>query len=109
MTAALITGLSGPILTDDERAFYRDVKPAGVILFRRNVEDAGLVRPLIDAVREAVGGNDLLVLIDHEGGRVQRLRPPAARDLPPAAAYAALYARDRELAKASAYAVAQLV
>ncbi|MEQ1651793.1 MAG: beta-N-acetylhexosaminidase [Hyphomicrobium sp.] len=109
MTAALITGLSGPLLTDDERAFYRDVRPAGVILFRRNVEDARLVRPLIDSVRDAVGGDDLLVLIDQEGGRVQRLKPPAARDLPPAAAYAALYAQDRELAKASAFSVAQLV
>ncbi len=109
MTSALITGLSGATLSPDERAFYRDVKPAGVILFRRNVEDAALIRPLVDSVCEAIGRDDVLVLIDQEGGRVQRLRPPAARDLPPAAAYAALYARDPERAKAAAFAVARLV
>jgi beta-N-acetylhexosaminidase len=109
MRSALITGLAGQTLSDEELAFYRDVKPAGVILFRRNVEIPALVRPLVDSVREAVGREDLLVLIDQEGGRVQRLRAPAARDLPPAASYAALYARDRDLARASAFAVARLV
>lgn len=109
MTAALITGLSGPTLTEDERAYYRDVKPAGFILFRRNVEDGSLVKPLVDSVLEAIGREDVLVLIDQEGGRVQRLKPPNARDLPPAAAYAALYREDKEAAKASAYCVAQLV
>ncbi|HPG89208.1 MAG TPA: beta-N-acetylhexosaminidase [Hyphomicrobium sp.] len=109
MTAALITGLSGQTLTSDERAFYRDVKPAGVILFRRNVEDGSLVRPLVDSVLDAIGGDDVLVLIDQEGGRVQRLKPPNARDLPPASAYAALYGQDMESAKAAAYCVAQLV
>ena len=109
MTAALICGLSGHTLTDDERAFYRDVKPAGVILFKRNVEDGALVRPLIDSVLNAIGRDDVLVLIDQEGGRVQRLKPPHARDLPPAAAYAARYRDDKEAAKAAAFCVAQLV
>lgn len=109
MIAALISGLSGQTLTDDERAFYRDVKPAGVILFRRNVEDGALVRPLVESVRDAIGRDDVLVLIDQEGGRVQRLKPPNARDLPPASAYAALYQHDPEAAKASAFCVAQLV
>lgn len=109
MTAALITGLSGPRLTDAERAFYRDVRPAGVILFRRNVENGALINALVNDVRDAVGCEDLLVLIDQEGGRVQRLKPPEALELPPAAAYAALYARDEELAKTSAYCVARLV
>jgi beta-N-acetylhexosaminidase len=109
MTSALIAGLSGSRLTDDERAFYRQVQPAGVILFRRNVEDGALIKALVDDVREAVGRDDLLVLIDQEGGRVQRLKPPHAPDLPAAAAYAALYARDTELAKSSAYCVSRLV
>jgi beta-N-acetylhexosaminidase len=109
MTSALIAGLSGPRLNDDERAFYRDVQPAGVILFRRNVEDGALIKGLVDDVRDAVGRDDFLVLIDQEGGRVQRLRPPHAPDLPAAAAYAALYAQDSELAKSSAYCVARLV
>lgn len=109
MTSALIAGLSGPRLNEEERAFYRDVRPAGVILFRRNVEDGALIKALVDDVREAVGRDDLLVLIDQEGGRVQRLKPPYAPDLPAAAAYAALYARDNELAMSSAYCVARLV
>lgn len=109
MTAALITGLSGQTLTDDERAFYRDVKPAGVILFKRNVEDGAQVKPLVDSVLDAIGRDDVLVLIDQEGGRVQRIKPPHARDLPPAAAYASRYAQDKEAAKAAAYCVAQLV
>jgi beta-N-acetylhexosaminidase len=109
MTTALITGLAGATLSADERAFYADAQPAGVILFRRNVEDAALIRPLVDSVRDAVGREDLLVLIDQEGGRVQRLRPPVARDLPAAAVYAALYQTDRERAKAAAFSVARLV
>jgi beta-N-acetylhexosaminidase len=109
MTTALIAGLSGLRLNDDERAFYRQVKPAGVILFRRNVEDGALIKALVDDVRDAVGRDDLLVLIDQEGGRVQRLKPPHAPDLPAAAAYAALYARDNELAMSSAYCISRLV
>lgn len=108
MTSALIAGLSGGKLTDDERAFYREVKPAGVILFGRNLEDPSLVRSLVESVRDAVG-EDLLVLIDQEGGRVQRLRAPAASDLPPAAAYARLYKSDGDAAKAAAFSVARLV
>ena len=109
MTAALISGLSGTTLTPDERTFYRDVRPAGVILFRRNLETASLIKPLVDDVRAAVGRDDFLVLIDQEGGRVQRLKAPFASDLPPARAYAELYRRDPDLAKASAFAVARLV
>lgn len=108
MTSALIAGLSGGKLTDDERAFFRDVKPAGVILFGRNVTDPALVRGLVDSVVEAVG-DEMLVLIDQEGGRVQRLRAPAASDLPPAQAYAKLYQTDPDAAKAAAFSVARLV
>jgi len=108
MTASLITGLSGLTLTDDERRFYREVRPAGVILFRRNVADAGQLERLVGDVREARGGDDFLVLIDQEGGRVQRLVPPIAPRLPAAAVYADLYLRDAEDAKRQAFAVARL-
>ncbi|WP_045837821.1 beta-N-acetylhexosaminidase [Hyphomicrobium sp. 99] len=108
MVASLIVGLSGVALTDDERRFYRDVQPAGVILFGRNVADTEQLKRLVEDVRDAVGRQNFLVLIDQEGGRVQRLRPPIARSLPPAAAYAELYARDPEGAKRAAFAVAQL-
>jgi beta-N-acetylhexosaminidase len=109
MTAALITGLSGTVLTSDERAYLSAVQPAGIILFRRNIDDARQLKVLVDDARDAIGREDVLVLIDQEGGRVQRLKPPLAPDLPPAAAYAALYERDVELAKSAAYCVARLV
>jgi beta-N-acetylhexosaminidase len=108
MTASLIVGLSGVIMTDEERRFYRDVRPAGLILFRRNVFDRGQFERLVDDVRESVGRQDFLVLIDQEGGRVQRLKPPIARALPAAAAFAELYASDPEAAKRAAFAVARL-
>jgi beta-N-acetylhexosaminidase len=109
MTAALIAGLSGTVLTKAEHAFYRDVKPAGVILFRRNVLEPQRIKQLVDDVRDAIGRDDVLVLIDQEGGRVQRLKPPAARDLPPGAAYAKLYKRDPQAAKKAAFQIARLV
>jgi beta-N-acetylhexosaminidase len=108
MVASLITGLSGEVLTDDERRFYRDVQPAGFILFRRNVAGVEQLKRLVAEVCEAVGRSDLLVLVDQEGGRVQRLKPPTARLLPAAAAYGALYARDPDMAKRAAFAVARL-
>ncbi len=108
MTASLIAGLSGVTLTDDERRFYRDVRPAGLILFRRNVFDRAQLSRLVDETQSAVGRDDFLVLIDQEGGRVQRLRPPVARALPPAASYADLYSEDPEEAKEAAFAVARL-
>ena len=108
MVAALITGLSGQALTDEERRFYREVQPAGLILFRRNVAGADQLKRLVAGVREAVGQTDFLVLIDQEGGRVQRLKPPVARNLPAAAAYAGLFAIDAEKAKRAAFAVARL-
>ena len=76
-----------------EAAVLRAARPCGVILFARNVRDPDQVRRLTDAARERVG-DDILVLIDQEGGRVRRLKPPHWRELPPAAAYGALYADD---------------
>jgi beta-N-acetylhexosaminidase len=108
MGAALITGLSGQTLTDEERRFYREVQPAGVILFRRNVADAEQLKRLVGDVRDAVGLVNFLVLIDQEGGRVQRLKPPVARTLPPAAAYGELFARDAKKAKRAAFVIARL-
>lgn len=108
MTAALITGLAGTDLSEDERCFYRDVQPAGVIVFRRNVADANQLRGLIGAVRDAVGRDDFLVLVDQEGGRVQRLKPPLARLLPSGAAYARLYEHDAARGCDAAFHVARL-
>jgi beta-N-acetylhexosaminidase len=87
LTRAAIIGLSGPVLTSDEVALLRDARPLGVILFRRNVVDVAQVVALTGAVREVLG-EAAPVLVDQEGGRVARLRPPAWPGFPAAAAFA---------------------
>ena len=109
MRTGLIVGVAGTTLTPKERDFLKDVRPAGFILFARNLESHAQIRGLNAAVREAVGSDELLVLIDQEGGRVQRLRPPLGRALPPAAAYGRLYAQAPDEARSSALAVARLL
>ncbi len=93
MTKAFITGLAGYELKAEEARFLADEKPCGIILFARNCQSHDQIRKLVAGAREAAGGHDLLVLIDQEGGRVQRLRPPLGRALPPAAAYGELHAQ----------------
>lgn len=73
------------MLDDDERAFLRESEPFGVILFKRNVESPTQLRALIRNIRECLGRNDAEVLVDQEGGRVQRLGPPHWRAYPAAA------------------------
>ena len=73
---AFITGVGGKSLTSDERHFMDHEHPWGLILFARNIEDRRQVHRLVDDFRELVGRGDAPVLIDQEGGRVQRLRPP---------------------------------
>ncbi|MFS8038042.1 beta-N-acetylhexosaminidase [Xanthobacter sp. AM11] len=90
---AFIAGCAGPRLSSDERAFFRAAAPWGFILFARNVEDPEQVRALVAELREAVGWS-APVLIDQEGGRVQRLRPPHWPDYPPAEPFGALYLKD---------------
>ena len=87
-----IFGLAGPILTSDERAFFRDADPAGFILFRRNCVDRGQMRALTHALRDSIG-RDAPILIDQEGGRVARMAPPEWPAFPAGAAFAALYDR----------------
>jgi beta-N-acetylhexosaminidase len=76
VTLAAIFGLAGPRLSPEEAAFFRDVQPWGFILFGRNIENPGQVRALTSVLRETVARADAPILIDQEGGRVQRLRPP---------------------------------
>jgi beta-N-acetylhexosaminidase len=95
-TRAFITGVSGTVLTDDERAFLRDQRPWGFILFKRNIETPGQVVLLVEEMRSIVGRPDAPVLIDQEGGRVQRLQPPQWPAYPPGAVFSALYEIDRE-------------
>jgi len=96
MTPAIF-GCSGPELTADERAFFREADPAGYILFKRNCETPDQLRRLTDSLREIHGRDRLLVSIDQEGGRVARLGPPEWRKWPAPARFAELY----EIAPAS--------
>lgn len=88
-----IFGMSGLTLTGAERAFFRDVRPAGFILFGRNIADRDQLRALTDALREASGRPAVPILIDQEGGRVARMRAPTWPDFPPGAVFDALYER----------------
>jgi beta-N-acetylhexosaminidase len=106
---AFISGCAGTALTDAEREFFAAERPCGLILFARNVESPDQIRALIAGFKEAVGCDALLILIDQEGGRVQRLRPPHWRAMPPQRCYGDLYASDPEAAKRAAFAGARLM
>jgi len=109
MTArACIFGISSPAITIDERAFLREAEPFGLILFRRNVDTPEQLRRLTAEFREIVG-RDAPVLIDQEGGRVQRLRPPHWPSYPPGAAYGRLYQEAPDEALAAARLGARLI
>lgn len=80
--AAAIFGCQGPVLTADERAFFAETDPFGFIVFARNVENPQQLRRLTGDLRDAVG-RDAPILIDQEGGRVQRMRAPHWREWEP--------------------------
>ena len=90
---AFITGLSSLTITPSERAFLKEAQPWGLIIFHRNVKTPQQVSELAKSFRDAVGW-EAPVLVDQEGGRVQRLGPPHWMKYPPGAAYAALFDRD---------------
>ena len=87
MTSAAIYGCAGHRLTEDERAFFAKARPWGFILFRRNIDTPEQVRALTDGLRAAIGDPDAPILIDQEGGRVQRMGPPHWPKYPPGDAY----------------------
>ncbi len=90
---AVIVGCSGPVLTAEEHAFFRDANPWAFILFSRNIENPPQVRKLCADLRQSVG-RDCLIFVDQEGGRVQRLKPPHWNAYPSGAKFAALYERN---------------
>ncbi|WP_108786901.1 beta-N-acetylhexosaminidase [Erythrobacter sp. Alg231-14] len=105
-----IFGCSGPTLTADERAFFKEADPAGYILFGRNCVDPVQLRALTDDLRDLHGRDRLLISIDQEGGRVARLRPPNWAAYPAGEAFDRLFdlapASAIEAARASAKAMA---
>lgn len=109
MSKALIVGVAGTRLGAKEFGFLREADPYGFILFARNIAAPDQVRALITELRNAVGRVDAPVLIDQEGGRVARLRPPQWRAAPPAAVFGAIARLNRDLGLRAARLNAQLI
>lgn len=103
MTPAIF-GLSGLTLNADERAFFREADPAGYILFGRNIESREQVRALTESLRAIHGRERLLIAIDQEGGRVQRMKPPVWPAYPAGEAFERLF----DIAPASAIEAARV-
>ena len=107
---ALIVGCSGYALTPDEIAFFRDAQPWGFILFKRNIDNPRQVQALCEALRDTVGLDQTPILIDQEGGRVQRMGPPHWQKYPAGSTYGRLHANDpivrRELTRLGARLIA---
>jgi beta-N-acetylhexosaminidase len=108
-TRAFITGISGTELGAAEREFIRSRRPWGFILFRRNAENPEQVASLVRELREAAGEPDAPILIDQEGGRVQRLRPPHWALYPSGASFGRLYDIDSALGLKAARLSARLI
>jgi len=106
---AFIAGVEGLELSKAERDFFKQTQPLGLILFARNVDNADQIKRLIGDVKESVGQEQFWVLIDQEGGRVQRLLPPLFPRLPAARRYAQLYQENPSKACHAAQAIGQLM
>jgi beta-N-acetylhexosaminidase len=106
---AFITGVSGPQLDAAERDFIRAARPWGFILFKRNVQTPAQVAALVRELRDVADAEDAPVLIDQEGGRVQRLGPPHWPAYPPGAVFDRLYDIDSALGLEAARLSARLI
>ena len=107
--SAFIAGCAGPTLSADEVAFFRDARPWGFILFKRNCDGPEQIRALTAALRAAADRPDAPILIDQEGGRVQRLGPPHWPAYPTGRTYGDIYARDRAAGRRAARLGARLM
>lgn len=106
---AFISGCSSVSLSPEEKRFFARERPCGLILFRRNCETPEQIRALTDDFRQTLGDGRALVLIDQEGGRVQRLAPPNWRRYPPARVFGLLHERDPKKGATAAYQCARLM
>jgi beta-N-acetylhexosaminidase len=101
--APVIVGCQGLQLTAEERVLFGVRKPLGLIVFARNIDNPAQVKALISDFRGIVGNDKAPVLIDQEGGRVARLKPPHWPKFPPGAVFGALFERDRQAGEEAAY------
>lgn len=104
----MILGCSGLSLTADEKSLYRDEQPWGFIVFARNLYEPAQISDLVAEMRDTVGGRNAPVLIDQEGGRVQRIREPIVPRYPSAAVLGELYWRDKALGLRAAWLMSRL-
>lgn len=109
MRTRAIFGCAGSALTADERAFYGDMQPWGFILFARNIENREQVKALVKELRATVNDSKAPVLIDQEGGRVARLKPPQWEARPAAERFALLHNDNTDAAHEAAYLNARLI
>lgn len=107
--ASAILGIHGTKLTADERQFFADINPYGFILFARNCSSPAQVADLVEELKSLSGRTRVPVLIDQEGGRVARLKPPHWPTFPPAAAFADLAQHDMKQARHATYLNARLI
>ncbi|MEK6746924.1 MAG: beta-N-acetylhexosaminidase [Pseudomonadota bacterium] len=107
--SAAIFGISGTSLTPQEISFFSRVNPFGYILFARNCESPEQIKALVRKLKELFGRDNLPILIDQEGGRVARLKPPHFPVFPPAGSFAELAGKDLEAAKKATYLNARLI
>lgn len=106
---AAILGCAGPALAEGEWDFFAEADPFGFILFARNCDIPAQVRDLVAALRASVGREEAPVLIDQEGGRVARLKPPSWREAPSARAFGVLAERRLDDARRAVWLNARLI
>jgi beta-N-acetylhexosaminidase len=109
MRSRAIYGCAGTTLSAAEQDFFREVKPWGFILFARNISEPAQVKALVAQLRDTVADDQAPVLIDQEGGRVARLKPPHWHARPPAARFGALHVENPEAAREASYLNARLI
>jgi len=105
---AFISGCKGLTITPEEKAFFAGERPWGFILFGRNIGEPEQICDLTASLRDSIGNPDAPVLIDQEGGRVQRIRPPIVPQYPNGAAIGEIYRRDREKGLRAAWLMSRL-
>ena len=109
MRCRAIYGCAATSLSAAEKDFFRVTRPWGFIIFARNISDSVQVKALVQQLRETVGDEKAPVLIDQEGGRVARLKPPQWPARPPAARFGALYETNPDAAREAVYLNARLI
>lgn len=108
MSKAFISGCKGLAITAEEKAFFAGERPWGFILFGRNIGEPQQISDLVAQLRDSIDNPDAPVLIDQEGGRVQRIRPPIVQQYPNGAAVGAVYRRDAEQGLRAAWLMGRL-